>query len=56
MSVSKRALIIGILVALLAAGFTIYEHAAFFCLGSWGKALFALLCSSSAKSTSATPL
>ena len=43
MSVSKRALIIGILVALLAAGFTIYEHAAFFCLGSWGKALFALL-------------
>ena len=43
MSVTRRSLTIGILIALLAAGFTVFEHAAFFSLGGWGKALFALM-------------
>ena len=43
MSVTRRSLTIGILIALLAAGFTVFEHATFFSLGGWGKALFALM-------------
>lgn len=43
MSVTKRSIVIGILVFLLTAGFAVYEHAAFFSLGGWGMALFAVV-------------